>query len=145
VGTSERFDVLATCLEPDEAARIYPPARLPGLRLLHVLTGYVSDEMLTLAYPPTDKRPIDVGYRGSLQPWHFGRLAYEKRNRGLFRPGSQRPANDIRAAGRTASVAVVRLPRALQGYARRGAVRACSFDGEVERRTFHLATIRRRH
>jgi hypothetical protein len=74
-----RFDVLATCLELDEAERVYPMPRLPGLRLLHVLTGYVSDEMLTLAYPPTDRRPIDVGYRGSLQPWHFGRLAYEKR------------------------------------------------------------------
>jgi len=34
--------------------------------------------MLDMQYPPLDGRPIDVGYRGSLQPWNFGRLAYEK-------------------------------------------------------------------
>jgi hypothetical protein len=87
-----RFNVLASCLEPEEAQRVYPPTRLPGLRLLHVLTGYVSDEMLTLVYAPTDQRPIDVGYRGSLQPWQFGRLAYEKREIGdrFLAQGSQR-------------------------------------------------------
>jgi hypothetical protein len=70
-----RFDIVATCLEPDEATQVY---RLPGLELLPVLPGYTSPTMLGLHYPPLAERAIDVGYRGSPQPWSFGRLAYEK-------------------------------------------------------------------
>lgn len=70
-----RFDVVATCLEADEARRVY---RSPRLTLVPVLPGYVGPDMLRLRYPPLDARPIDVGYRGSPQPWNFGRLAYEK-------------------------------------------------------------------
>ncbi len=76
------YQVLATCLEPGEAEKVYPPARLPGLRRLHVLTGYVTDEMLGLDYPEIALRPTDIGYRGSRQPWFFGRLAYEKQEIG---------------------------------------------------------------
>jgi hypothetical protein len=76
------YQVLATCLEPGEAQKVYPPGRLPGLELLYVLTGYVTDDMLALRLPPLAERPIDVGYRGSLQPWFFGRLAFEKQEIG---------------------------------------------------------------
>jgi hypothetical protein len=76
------YQVLATCLEPGEAEKVYPPSRLPGLKLLPVLTGYVTDDMLTLSFPPLARRPVDVGYRGSLQPWSFGRLAWEKQEIG---------------------------------------------------------------
>ena len=70
-----RFDIVATCLEAGEARRVYPSARLA---LVPVLPGYVPPDMLGFRYPPLDARPIDVGYRGSPQPWNFGRLAYEK-------------------------------------------------------------------
>ena len=76
------YDVLATCLMPGEAQKVYPPERLPGLKLIYVLTGYVTDDMLALRFAPLARRPIDVGYRGSRQPWYFGRLAYEKQEIG---------------------------------------------------------------
>jgi hypothetical protein len=76
------YDVLATCFQPGEAQKVYPPKMLPDLKLLHVLTGYVTDDMLELNSAPLARRPIDVGYRGSRQPWYFGRLAYEKREIG---------------------------------------------------------------
>jgi hypothetical protein len=69
------IDVVATCLDADEARRVYD---LPGLDVLPVLPGYTSPDMLTLRYAPLARREIDVGYRGSPQPWNFGRLAYEK-------------------------------------------------------------------
>lgn len=70
-----RIDIVATCMERDEAKRVYG---LPQLELLPVLPGYVSPRMLGLRYRPLSERPIDIGYRGSPQPWSFGRLSYEK-------------------------------------------------------------------
>jgi len=70
-----KFDIVATCLDAEEARRVY---RLPHLALLPVLPGYVAPGMVELHYPPLESRKTDVGYRGSPQPWNFGRLAYEK-------------------------------------------------------------------
>jgi hypothetical protein len=72
------FDLLLTLVEPRYFAAAYPAAKVPRLRLMHVLTACVSDEMQHLPYSQRDPRPVDIAYRGSLQPWHFGRLAYEK-------------------------------------------------------------------
>lgn len=74
-----RFDVLLTCVPPAEREKVYPSAKLPRLAFVHILTGYVTDEMRALRYPPTDERPVDIGYRGSPQAFNFGRLPYEKR------------------------------------------------------------------
>lgn len=76
-----RFDVVFTCLPPHERARVYPPAIVGPLRFEQMLTGYVTPTLraMTAASGP---RPIDIGYRGSIQPMHFGRLAYEKRSIG---------------------------------------------------------------
>lgn len=71
------FDILATTLDADVARSVYS-GRLPKLELVPVLTGYVTPYMQQLRYPPSESRPIDVGYRGSPQAWNFGRLAYEK-------------------------------------------------------------------
>lgn len=72
------FHLLLTCVPPDEVRKVYPESELPRLRIFHALTGYVTDQMRGFAYP-FDGRPIDIGYRGSPQPFHYGRLAWEKR------------------------------------------------------------------
>lgn len=79
---SRRIDVLSTCMTPEHVRRVYPEDRLPELRFVYALTGYVSDNMARLSYPDAATRAIDVGYRGSLQPFHFGRLSFEKRSIG---------------------------------------------------------------
>lgn len=76
------IDVLGTTYDPDVASRIYPASRYPGLCVLPMLTGYITEEMVRMRYPATEDRPIDVGYRGSPQQWSFGTLAYEKREIG---------------------------------------------------------------
>ena len=76
--SSRRFDLLLTCVPPQSVAKVYPPSKLPGLHFLHTLTGYVSDHMRQLPFTQQGDRPIDIGYRGSIQPFWFGRLSYEK-------------------------------------------------------------------
>jgi hypothetical protein len=72
------FDLLTTCLSPPEWEKVYPRRRLPRLKLVQTLTGYVSDELRAYGARPLADRPIDVGYRGSRQPFCFGRLCWEK-------------------------------------------------------------------
>lgn len=79
---SRHFDLLLTCVSPESLRKVYPEQNLPGLRFLHTLTGYVSDELRQETYRQDDDRPIDIGYRGSIQPNSFGRLAYEKQSIG---------------------------------------------------------------
>jgi hypothetical protein len=69
------IDLVATCMQPEDASRVYG---LPPARVLPVLPGYTTPSMLELRYAPHAERSIDVGYRGSPQPWNFGRLSYEK-------------------------------------------------------------------
>ena len=76
---SRKIDVVLTLTRPSEVRRFYPPERTGNaVRFVHYITSFVSEDMTTLRSPPLRERPIDVSYRGSLQPWHFGRLAYEK-------------------------------------------------------------------
>lgn len=70
--------LILTCLRPEDVPRIYPPSLCPATTFLHTLTGYVSPAMRRLADRRNGDRPIDVGYRGSRQPFSFGRLCYEK-------------------------------------------------------------------
>src|SRR5207342_2417586 len=53
------------------------------LAFVRVLTGYVTEAMRNLASPWDSSRPIDIGYRGSIQPLSFGRLGFEKRKIGI--------------------------------------------------------------
>ncbi len=73
-----QFQLLCTCVPPQETEKVYPKEKLPNLRLFYALTGYVSDSMKAFKYGQDEDRPIDIGYRGSPQPWWFGRLSYEK-------------------------------------------------------------------
>jgi hypothetical protein len=58
--------------------QIYPPDRLPGVRRVTVLPGYVPAALTRLRVPPYERRPIHVGYRGrTLLPW-LGIMAREK-------------------------------------------------------------------
>ncbi len=75
------FDVIFTCLPPTAVPRIYPPEIVGTPRFERMLTGYVTATLRQLPITPAP-RPILIGYRGSLQPLSFGRLAYEKRKIG---------------------------------------------------------------
>jgi glycosyltransferase involved in cell wall biosynthesis len=75
------FDLILTAL-PDEAVDlVYPPSIVGTPRFYRMLTGYVTPTVRALN-PFSQDRPIDIGYRGSLQSLSFGRLAYEKRKIG---------------------------------------------------------------
>lgn len=76
-----KFDLVLTCLGSDDIARIYPPEIAGTPRFERMLTGYVTPALRALD-PRKKERPIDIGYRGSIQPLDFGRLAFEKRKIG---------------------------------------------------------------
>ena len=78
----KRFDVLLTCVPESELTKTYPHERVGDLAIIQVLTGYVAQTMREMATPWSRSRPIDIGYRGSIQPLSFGRLGLEKRKIG---------------------------------------------------------------
>jgi glycosyltransferase involved in cell wall biosynthesis len=78
----KKFDVLLTCVPEPEQPKVYPREQVGDLAFVRVLTGYVTEAMRNLAAPWRGSRPIDIGYRGSIQPLSFGRLGFEKRKIG---------------------------------------------------------------
>lgn len=78
----KRFDVLLTCVPEAELPRVYPREQVGHVAFVPVLTGYVTPAMREMAAPWSRSRPIDIGYRGSIQPLAFGRLGLEKRKIG---------------------------------------------------------------
>jgi hypothetical protein len=77
------IDVLFTCAPPAEIAKVYAPEKLPGVIMRNVLTGYVPEELLDRAVPPTSQREIDIGYRGRVVPAWLGELGQEKMRIGV--------------------------------------------------------------
>ena len=75
------FDVVFTCLPEDEIEKVYPRAIVGGVKFIRMLTGYVTPTLRKFRCD-NEHRPIDIGYRGSIQPLDFGRLAFEKRKIG---------------------------------------------------------------
>ena len=74
-----KIDILFTCVPTEEIEKVYPKDKLPGLRKVNVLTGYVSEYLSKMVVPMTwDERKIDVSYRGRVYPAWFGRLGREK-------------------------------------------------------------------
>jgi glycosyl transferase family 1 len=72
------IDLLFTCVPEDEIEKVYPRARLPKLRKVSVLTGYVQERLTKMPAPDYHERRIDIGYRGRrLSAW-FGDLGREK-------------------------------------------------------------------
>ena len=76
-----RFDLIFTCLPPEAIPVVYPRSLVGIPTFSRMLTGYVTPTLRNLP-PSVAGRKIDIGYRGSIQPINFGRLAYEKRKIG---------------------------------------------------------------
>lgn len=72
------FHVMFTCVPEEEVDRVYPSTRLPELRRVGTLTGYVPERLLDRRVPAVAARPIDVGYRARRLPFWLGSLAAEK-------------------------------------------------------------------
>jgi hypothetical protein len=63
---------------PDDAvADVYGP-RLPGVRVVSTLTGYVPAQLEGRPKLPLAGRPLDVVYRGRAIPYWLGRLGQDK-------------------------------------------------------------------
>lgn len=71
------IDVIFSAAAAVDLPRLYTD-RLPRVRAVTTLTGYVPDRLLRVKVPPLDQRPIDVGYRGRVVPPSLGALGYEK-------------------------------------------------------------------
>lgn len=70
--------VLFSCVPNHEIQKVYPASEVPNLRIENVLTGYVSDALVSRNVRKIADRPIDVGYRTRKMPYWLGRLGYEK-------------------------------------------------------------------
>ena len=68
-----------TCVPDEFIENVYPAKRLPGVRFISNLTGYVSEGLIRLDVPPIGERPVWVGYRGRALHPAYGRLGWEKR------------------------------------------------------------------
>ncbi len=78
----KKFDIVITCLPPSEREKVYPRQVVGDVDFIHAYTGYISTQLRGLTRRPMSERPIDISYRGSIQPLEFGRLGYEKRGIG---------------------------------------------------------------
>lgn len=72
------IDVFFTCVPESEWEKVYPSAKLPGLRRVQTLTGFVPEYLLGRPAMPIRARPIDVGYRARVVPYWLGELGAEK-------------------------------------------------------------------
>lgn len=72
------IDVLFSCVPEHEIQKVYPVTEVPRLKVVNVLTGYVSEALCKRDVKPVKDRPIDVGYRTRRMPFWLGKLGYEK-------------------------------------------------------------------
>lgn len=72
------LDLLLSCVPDHEIAKVYPADKVPRLRVVNVLTGYVPEVLLMRPVLPVAQRSIDVGYRTRKMPYWLGRLGHEK-------------------------------------------------------------------
>jgi glycosyltransferase involved in cell wall biosynthesis len=134
----KKLDLVLTCVSPEEREKVYPRAVVGEVDFLQVFTGYVSPFMQTLAARPPAGRPIDISYRGSIQPLSFGRLGFEKRQIGydVGRAAAAQPLTvDISSRwadriGGTAWFDFLGRSRAVLGV--QSATNLFDFTGEVE-------------
>src|SRR5579859_165595 len=69
--------LLFTAAQEPAAGQLYD-SRLPGVRRVYTLTGYVPEDLEHLPRRAVRDRPVDVGYRGRDLPYWLGRLTQEK-------------------------------------------------------------------
>ena len=79
---AKRFDVLVTSVPEAEIAKVYPKEIVGDIEIVPALTGYVPPHFHNLPTVPFSRRPVDVGYRGSIQPLSTGQLGFEKHHIG---------------------------------------------------------------
>src|SRR3972149_8484706 len=73
-----KVDLLFTCVPKNEIEKIYPISKLPNLKKVNTLTGFVPENLLGLPFVPYSKRPIDVVYRARKLSAQYGKLGQEK-------------------------------------------------------------------
>ncbi|HBN21779.1 MAG TPA: hypothetical protein DD412_00885 [Holosporales bacterium] len=73
-----KADLLFTCVPESEIEKVYPSCKLPILKKINVLTGYVPKDLLQLPDVPYESRQLDVVYRARKVPTWLGRLGQEK-------------------------------------------------------------------
>jgi hypothetical protein len=71
------ISILFTAAPEPAAGQLYD-TRLPGVKRVHTLTGYVPESLAAMAVRPIEDRTIDVSYRGRDLPYWLGRLTQEK-------------------------------------------------------------------
>jgi len=71
------INVLFTVAPEPAASQVYDE-RLPGVRRVLTLTGYVPENLVGRPIKPLGERTIDVGYRARDLPFWLGRLSREK-------------------------------------------------------------------
>lgn len=69
---------LFTCVPEAEIEKVYPRKKLPNVKKINTLTGYVPKNLLKLDPPKLKNRQIDVGYRTRKPPFWLGDLGQEK-------------------------------------------------------------------
>lgn len=72
------IDVLFTLVPERELDTVWTEDRLPGVRKVTTLAGYVSEAAVRYPSPALEARGIDVGYRGRTLPYWLGILGQEK-------------------------------------------------------------------
>lgn len=73
-----KADLLFTCVPEEEIEKVYPALKLPNLKKVNTLTGFVPENLLRYVRPTYAERSLDVVYRArKLSAW-YGRLAQEK-------------------------------------------------------------------
>lgn len=134
------INLLFSCVPEDEIPKVYPAEKVPALRVVNVLTGYVPERLLDYPVLPVADRLIDVGYRTRRMPFWLGRLGHEKRfiaeeflrraaNTGLTLDLSTREGERLYGDAWTNFVASCRAVIGVESGAS-----IIDFDGQLERR-----------
>lgn len=79
-----KIDLLFTCIPEEEIEKVYPSKKIPNMKKINNLTGYVSPYFEKTMPDYNMIRPIDVGYRGRTLGFWYGELAQEKANIGIL-------------------------------------------------------------
>ena len=76
-----KFDLIYTLVPKESISKVYPKDQPNGAKVISCLATYVTPYLLNQSKINIKKyhvRGIDIGYRGSVMPLHFGKLCYEK-------------------------------------------------------------------
>lgn len=72
------FHIVFTSIQPEYWRLVYPKSQVPGVKLVHALTGYVPTNIPKGENIPLGQRKNWIAYRGRDLGAKYGRLGYEK-------------------------------------------------------------------